>query len=70
VAISPADKAMEYINYAEYCLKIARSLPDRKDRITHREMAAEWTRLAQMMAEEAAHDASQQVGKMRFKTVS
>lgn len=57
VAISPADKANEYIGYMEHCLTIARSLPDRKDRIVHREMAAEWVRLAQMMTEDAAHGA-------------
>jgi len=46
VAKSQADKAAEYVNYAEHCLKIAGRLPDQKSRIVHREMAAEWIKLA------------------------
>ena len=70
MGISPADKAMEYVNFAEHCLKIARALPDREDRVVHREMAAEWTKLAQTMAEDAAHSAREQAGKTRIKAVS
>jgi hypothetical protein len=46
VAISKADKAMEYVNYAKHCLKIVRTIPDQESRIVHREMAAEWMKLA------------------------
>jgi len=46
VAKSQADKAAEYVSYAEHCLKIAWRLPDQESRIVHREMAAEWIRLA------------------------
>ncbi len=67
---SPADRAQQYIGFARSCLKVARSLTDREDRIVHREMAAEWIRLAQMMAEDAAYDAGTQVSKARIGTVS
>jgi hypothetical protein len=36
----------DYIRYAEHCVKAARLVPDRKSRIILREMAAEWTKLA------------------------
>jgi hypothetical protein len=36
----------KYVGYAEHCLSIARTLPDRDARIALREMAAEWTNLA------------------------
>jgi hypothetical protein len=48
---------MEYADFAKHCLKVARSLRDREDRIAHREMAAEWIRLAEMMTEDATHSA-------------
>ena len=44
--ISQADKAMEYQNYAAHCLRTAALLPNQEDRIIHREMAAEWFKLA------------------------
>jgi hypothetical protein len=46
VAVSKADKAMEYVDYAKHCLKAARRFPERETRIIFREMAAEWTALA------------------------
>jgi hypothetical protein len=50
VGISQADKAMEYQRYAEHCLKIAQTLPNQEDRIIHREMVAEWFKLAERAA--------------------
>lgn len=38
----------EYLKYAEQCVAIARTLSSREARITLREMAAEWTNLAQL----------------------
>jgi hypothetical protein len=38
----------EYLKYAEQCLAIARTVSSREDRIALREMAAEWTKLAQL----------------------
>ena len=46
MAVSQADKAMEYANYARHCLEIARQIPGRESRVIHREMAAEWFKLA------------------------
>jgi hypothetical protein len=37
----------EYLRYAEQCLAIARTLSSREARVSLREMAAEWTKLAQ-----------------------
>ena len=48
--MSQADQAMIYASYAEQCVKIATTLPDRQARIIHREMAAEWFRLASQAA--------------------
>ena len=39
----------EYVSYAEHCLSIARTLANREARIILREMAAEWTNLAQSL---------------------
>jgi hypothetical protein len=55
VAKSQADKAAEYVSYAEHCLKIAERLSDHKSRIVQREMAAEWIKLA---GDAADHDAA------------
>ena len=49
-----ADKAAEYIRYAEQCVEAARTLRHQDARSLHREMAAEWIRLAQQVAEGAA----------------
>ena len=39
----------EYVSYAEHCLNIARTVTSREARIILREMAAEWTNLAQSL---------------------
>jgi hypothetical protein len=52
VGISRADKADEYMHYAEHCMKTARTISDREPRTLHREMAAEWIKLAQAMVED------------------
>jgi hypothetical protein len=44
----------EYVGYAERCLSIARTQPDREVRIVLREMAAEWTKLAVALDPERA----------------
>ncbi len=49
-----ADKAAEFTRYAELCVETAKILPHHEARILHREMAAEWIRLAQGMVEEDA----------------
>jgi hypothetical protein len=67
---SSADRAQQYVGFASRCLKAARSLPEREDRVVHREMAAEWIRLAQILTEDAVHDTSAQVGNARIKTAS
>jgi hypothetical protein len=53
VGISQAGKAMEYANYAKHCLETARKIPDRESRLIHREMAAEWFKLADQAAADA-----------------
>jgi hypothetical protein len=57
VAISKADKAIEYVDYAKHCLNIAQMIPDREARIVLREMAAEWANLAGQAAGEEASGA-------------
>jgi hypothetical protein len=54
MAKSQADKAAEYVSYAQHCLKIAQILPDHESRIVHREMVAEWIKLAGDAADNAA----------------
>jgi hypothetical protein len=44
---------MEYADYARHCLKIVARIPDQESRIIHREMAAEWFKLADQAAAEA-----------------
>jgi hypothetical protein len=53
VTISKSDKAMEYSDYARHCLKIVMKIPDQASRMIHREMAAEWFKLADQAAEDA-----------------
>jgi RNA 3'-terminal phosphate cyclase len=53
VALSTADTAAEYTRYAEHCVETARILREQKARTLHREMAAEWIKLAQRLLEEA-----------------
>jgi hypothetical protein len=52
VATSKSDKAVEYANYAQHCLKVVRELPDQDSRMLHRQMAAEWFKLADQAARE------------------
>lgn len=40
-------KREEYVRYAEHCLRIIDIIPDQDSRMLHREMAAEWLRLAE-----------------------
>jgi hypothetical protein len=54
-----ADKAAEYTRYAEHCVEMAKILRDREDRSLHREMAAEWLKLAQRLIEEATFSVQQ-----------
>jgi hypothetical protein len=54
LGIANADKAAEYTRYAEQCVETARILRHHEARTFHREMVAEWIRLAQLTAEEAA----------------
>ena len=58
MAKAQADKAAEYASYAEHCLKIAQILPDQESRIVHREMAAEWIKLASDAADQDAASSS------------
>jgi hypothetical protein len=50
VALSKADKAIEYVNYAKHCVKVARIMADRESRMAMREMAGEWMKLASQSA--------------------
>jgi hypothetical protein len=50
VTPSQADKAIEYAGYAKHCLKIVDKIPDQASRMIHREMAAEWFKLADQAA--------------------
>jgi hypothetical protein len=54
LGIANANKAAQYTRYAEHCVETARTLREQEARILHREMAAEWIRLAQLIAEEVA----------------
>jgi hypothetical protein len=54
LGITNADKAAEYLRYAEHCVEAAKILRDHDARTLHREMAAEWISLAQRAAEDAA----------------
>jgi hypothetical protein len=60
VAISQADKAMEYARYAEHCLKMVELIPNRHARIIHREMAAAWFQLADQAARKDTTPAARQ----------
>jgi hypothetical protein len=55
--ITNADKAAEYMRYAEHCVKTAKILGQHEARTLHREMAAEWMELAQRRMEEATSGA-------------
>jgi hypothetical protein len=66
VTASQADKAIEYANYARHCLNIVKKIPDQASRIVHREMAAEWFKLADQAASGNA-DAGAQADPARKK---
>jgi hypothetical protein len=51
--MSKSDKAMEYLDYARHCLAIVTKIPDQTSRVIHREMAAEWFKLADQAAADA-----------------
>jgi hypothetical protein len=66
MAISKSDTAIEYANYGRHCLNVVRELLDQDSRMIHREMAAEWFRLADQAARDGAaprSTATLQVGK-------
>jgi hypothetical protein len=48
MAIRKTGKYEEYLRYAEQCLKLVRIATSRESRITQRQMAAEWFKLADM----------------------
>jgi hypothetical protein len=54
MAKSKSDAAIEYANYGRHCLNVVRELLDQDARMIHREMAAEWFRLAEQAAREDA----------------
>jgi hypothetical protein len=62
--ITNVDKAAEYARYCEHCIQTARVLRRHEARTLHRETAAEWIRLAQRLAEDAAF-AAQTIPKRR-----
>ena len=70
MAASKADKAIEYIDYAKHCLKVAERLPSRESRMVFREMAAEWTRLAGEAAEQLAPLGAQATGPVKKTTMA
>jgi hypothetical protein len=41
-----SDTAMQYAIYAQHCLMSVLNIPDQASRMIHREMAAEWFKLA------------------------
>lgn len=59
MAKSKSDTAVEYANYGRHCLNAVRALPDQDSRMIHREMAAEWFKLADQAAREGAAPGSQ-----------
>ena len=50
MAISKADKAIEYADYAKHRLNVVDKIPDQQSRTVLREMAAEWFKLADQAA--------------------
>jgi endonuclease V-like protein UPF0215 family len=70
VAISKADKANEYVRYAEHCLKMAGIAPDRASRVIQREMAAEWIKLAHQAATEDAAQGAPATREAKRRTVA
>ncbi len=50
MAAPKTDKRKDYIRYAEHCLDLVPAIAARGDRTINREMAAEWMRLADVVA--------------------
>ena len=46
VTVPQNESYKDYARYAEHCLNVAHQLTDQESRRIHREMAAEWLRLA------------------------
>jgi hypothetical protein len=42
------DKREQYVDYATYCLQLAKLTADRESRAILKEMAAEWLKLAEV----------------------
>jgi hypothetical protein len=59
---------MEYANYAAHCLKTMATIPDHESRIIHREMAAEWLKLAAQAAGEDAALGARAAGRAKAPT--
>jgi hypothetical protein len=68
VTASKSDKAVEYANYGQHCLQVVGVLPDQDSRMIHREMAAEWFKLADQAAREDAAPRSSAALHMVGKT--
>jgi hypothetical protein len=56
---------MEYANYAHHCMKIVNKIPDQESRMIHREMAAEWLKLADQAANGVASPSAQATGESK-----
>jgi hypothetical protein len=46
VTVPKSGKHREYVRYAEHCLNMMGTTKDQESRSIHREMAAEWLKLA------------------------
>ena len=57
MAISHANKAAEYVSYAEHCLKLVQIIPEHESRVLCREMAGEWLKLSNELMETAVFSA-------------
>ena len=64
MTIPKSDKAIEYADYARHCLKVVTQIPDQESRIKHREMAAEWFKLADQAAADATFSAMSEASKI------
>jgi hypothetical protein len=43
------EKQTRYVDYTEFCLKLAKEAKDQDTRVLLREMATEWLRLAELV---------------------
>jgi hypothetical protein len=66
MTMSVADRADEYMRYAEHCLKLVKVIPEQESRMLCREMAGEWLRLTAGTVEDVARNA--QPPKQRRET--